>query len=134
MYTGTISQRQTKRRELDGQYNIFDIARNYIQVYFKFLIEDTDIQDSSEAMSLFSYTLAKIWRISLNNFQYSAVIKKYYKKLKSALQLTPDIPSIRNISLSDREKVYQITLKYLEISGVVDEKLNYFRNLKNKES
>lgn len=101
-------------------YNIFIIARLYLKNYYKFLITNTDITDSEEAISLFMYGMKKIY--GLDTVEFNASIGKYGAECIKALTKTKNTPKkkdIKDISFEDRVRIVSVGEGYAKVIGLL---------------
>ena len=112
------------------EYNIFSLAREYVKIYFKFLIEETDISSKEKADKLFAYSISQFWLGRGDGKGLSSQEKDWARQIIKRFKEIPDAPKAPyRFSTMDRKNMVKIAVGYLEISKTTDGKLKHFRSM-----
>lgn len=104
------------------RYNIFIISRLYVKRYYKFLIEETNIKKSDDALGLFMYSIKKVY--GLDTVEYSKAIDRYGKKCIKYLQETPDTPkNKKNVPFEDKVRLVSVCEGYATMTDILSNKV-----------
>ena len=107
------------------RYNIFIISRLYLKRYYNFLIKETKIRKSSDAYTLFIYSVKKLY--GLESVEYCRAIDKYGDGCVKYLEATPDTPQNRKkLSFEDRVRIVSVCEGYAQATGILSYK--YIKN------
>ena len=104
------------------KYNIFIISRLYLKKYHKFLINNTDIESTEDAYSLFIYSMKKIY--GLDTIEFSSCIMKYGEDCIKFIRETKDAPDAKDLncmSFEDKVRVVSVCEGYAQAIGILSE-------------
>lgn len=100
------------------KYNIFVISRLYLRNYYRFVVDNTNIQKSSDALILFKYSIKKLYK--LDTIEYSSVIDRYGEECIAFLKDTPDTPQvISKMSYEDRVRIVNVCEGYAVATNIL---------------
>ena len=112
------------------RYNIFIISRLYLKRYYNFLIKETKIRKSSDAYTLFVYSVKRLH--GLESVEYCNAIDRYGSQCIKYLEGTPDTPKNRKrLPFEDRVRIVSVCEGYAQATGILSYK--YIMNGRLKE-
>lgn len=112
------------------KYNIFIVSRLYLKDYYRFILNETNISKSSDAFSLFMYSMKKLY--GLDSIEYCDAIDKYGDKCIEHLKKTEGTPKVRSkISFEDRVRIVSVCEGYAHATNILTHK--YITNNRLKE-
>ena len=112
------------------KYNIFIVSRLYLRDYYDFILKETNITKSSDAYSLFMYSVKKLY--SLDCVEYCDVIDRYGDACVDRLKNTKGTPKVRSkISFEDRVRIVSVCEGYAQATNILTHK--HIKNSRLKE-
>lgn len=112
------------------RYNIFVISRLYLKRYYSFLIKKTKVDKTSDAYTLFLYSIKKLH--GLEPVEYSETIDRYGNECVKYLNSTPNTPKNKSkLSYEDRVKITSVCEGYAQITGILTHR--YIKNSRVEE-
>jgi len=103
------------------RYNIFIISRLYLLDYYKFVVKETNITKSSDALQLFMYSMKKLY--DLDTVEYCEAICKYGDECVERLSKTEGTPTVRShMSYEDKVKLVSVCEGYACATNLLSHK------------
>lgn len=112
------------------KYNLFIVARLYLKGYYQFLIKNTNIRKSSDAYTLFMYSVKRLYE--LESVEYNDSVDKYGEECVKYLDKIPETPkNKKKVSFEDRVRIVSICEGYAKATNILTRK--YITNSRIKE-
>lgn len=112
------------------KYNIFLISRLYLKSYYNFILNRTNISKSSEAFSLFMYSIKSLY--GLDTVEYCDAVSKYGDACIEYLKNVEGTPKVRDkMSFEDKVRLVNVCEGYALTIDVLTRK--YIINGRLKE-
>lgn len=99
------------------KYNLFDISSRYCKSFYKFIIKDTRVRSSKEAIELFSWSMKKIFGFDATESNKS--IDKYGLECIEFLKKVDGVPDPDKLSNEDRVRLINVCSVYMEVTKQV---------------